>query len=86
MPHSAKTSTSPKAPLVHAQVLVLQGAKQLTHFGRHQRKLDLVSDSISEVVTEDTATAHAVVRAVHCQHQGNLHHDQSSPPSLWLDD
>ena len=49
-----------------AQVLVLQGAKQLTHFGRHQRKLDLVSGSETEIVNDDTATAHASVRARAC--------------------
>jgi len=49
------------------QVLVLQGAKQLTHFGRHQRKLDLVSGSGTQIVKDDTATTHAAVRAWLCR-------------------
>jgi len=51
----------------HSQVLVLQGAKQLTHFGRHQRKLDLVSGSETQIVQDDTATTHAAVRAWSCR-------------------
>ena len=58
------------------QVLVLQGAQQLTHFGRHQRKLDLVSGSKKEIVKDDTATTHAAVRPPSVQLLGlyRVHH------------
>lgn len=50
-----------KLGLLVAQLLVLQGLKSVTHFGRHQRKLDLVQGTTTQLVTEDTATSFAQV-------------------------
>lgn len=49
-----------KLGLLVAQALVLRGYPVM-HFGRHERKLRLVSGTQREVVTEDTAERHAAV-------------------------
>lgn len=43
------------------QVLALQGARHLTHFGRHQRKLDMVTGSIKVIVSVESAKSYAGV-------------------------
>lgn len=48
---------------VRLQVLVLQGARQLTHFGRHQRKLDMVTGTVKAIVSSETAKSYAGVRS-----------------------
>lgn len=49
-----------KLGLLVAQMLVLQG-HAVTHFGKHEHKLGLVSGTRHEVVTDQTAEAHAAV-------------------------
>lgn len=49
-----------KLGLLVAQMLVLQG-HAVTHFGKHKHKLGLVSGTRHEVVTDQTAEAHAAV-------------------------
>lgn len=53
-----------KLGLLVAQVLVLEG-HAVTHFGKHEHKLSLVSGTQQEVVTERTAERHAAVSQQH---------------------
>lgn len=55
-----------KLGLLVAQVLVLQ-RHSVTHFGKHEHKLHLVSGTQWELVTDQTAERHAAVSALrHC--------------------
>ena len=52
-----------KLGLLVAQVLVLQ-RHSVTHFGKHEHKLRLVSGTQQELVTDQTAERHAAVSAL----------------------
>lgn len=48
--------------LVAQALVVLKEVEHLTHFGRHQSKLQLVSGTKQIVVSENTKTEHSQVR------------------------
>ena len=52
-----------KLGLLVAQMLVLQ-RHSVTHFGKHEHKLRLVSGTQQELVTDQTAERHAAVSAL----------------------
>ena len=52
-----------KLGLLVAQMLVLQ-RHSVTHFGKHEHKLRLVSGTRQELVTDQTAERHAAVSAL----------------------
>ena len=52
-----------KLGLLVAQMLVLQ-RHSVTHFGKHEHKLQLVSGTQRELVTDQTAECHAAVSAL----------------------
>ena len=52
-----------KLGLLVAQMLVLQ-QHSVTHFGKHEHKLQLVSGTHQELVTDQTAERHAAVSAL----------------------
>ena len=52
-----------KLGLLVAQMLVVHG-HTVTHFGKHEAKLRLVSGTQHELVTEQTAERHAAVRGI----------------------
>ncbi len=47
--------------LVAQALIVLKEVEQLTHFGRHQEKLGLVSGTKHVIVDDDTRTQHSQV-------------------------
>ena len=49
-------------PSLWLQVLVLQGARAPTHFGHHQRKLDMVQGTSKAIVSVESAKTYAGVR------------------------
>ncbi len=68
-----------KLGLLVAQVLVLEG-HCVTHFGKHEHKLRLVSGTQHQVVTGDSAERHAAVSCYHFPSQ------QPNPRSKTLQD
>ena len=54
-----------KFGLLIAQNLVVASHEDVTHFGRHRSKLELVEGTTQELVTDDTAAKFAQVNMLH---------------------